>query len=57
VFLSDRVIVMSPRPGRIKSIVDIDLPRPRHGSARDEKSFFQHVVELRNVLKFETGWQ
>jgi sulfonate transport system ATP-binding protein len=29
VFLSDRVVVMAPRPGRIQTIVDIDLPRPR----------------------------
>jgi NitT/TauT family transport system ATP-binding protein len=29
VFLSDRVIVMTPRPGRIAEIIDIDLPRPR----------------------------
>jgi sulfonate transport system ATP-binding protein len=28
IFLSDRVIVMSPRPGRIREIVTIDLPRP-----------------------------
>jgi nitrate ABC transporter ATP-binding subunit len=34
VFLSDRIVVMDPRPGRIRTIIDVDLPRPRErGSA------------------------
>jgi NitT/TauT family transport system ATP-binding protein len=32
VLLADRVVVMTPRPGRIKKIVDIDLPRPRNAA-------------------------
>ncbi|HMA13156.1 MAG TPA: ABC transporter ATP-binding protein, partial [Kiloniellaceae bacterium] len=36
VFLSTRVVVMSPRPGRIAGIVDVDLPHPRAVETREE---------------------
>lgn len=39
VLLSDRVVVMSPRPGRIRRIITIDLPRPRHLSVRSDPRF------------------
>jgi sulfonate transport system ATP-binding protein len=32
VFLGDRVVVMQPNPGRIRRVLDIDLPRPRNRS-------------------------
>ncbi|WP_311970621.1 ABC transporter ATP-binding protein [Pseudomonas baltica] len=43
IFLSDRVAVMTQRPGRIKEIFDIDLPRPRAPGLRNTHAF----VELR----------
>jgi len=51
VFLSDRVVVMSPRPGRIEAIVDIDLPRPRDVKAREDPRFFALATEVRERLR------
>jgi NitT/TauT family transport system ATP-binding protein len=39
VFLSDRVIVMTPRPGRIDQVIDVDLPRPRTLAIRESPRF------------------
>jgi NitT/TauT family transport system ATP-binding protein len=39
VLLSDRVVVMSPRPGRIERIIDVTLPRPRGLEARNSRAF------------------
>jgi NitT/TauT family transport system ATP-binding protein len=47
VLLSDRVVVMSPRPGRIADIVDNDLPRPRGAHTRSEARFVEHVEHIR----------
>ena len=50
VFLSTRVVVMSPRPGRIASIVDVDLgERTEH--TRDDAGFFKLVTEVREALR------
>jgi NitT/TauT family transport system ATP-binding protein len=51
VFLSTRVVVMSPRPGRIAGIVPIDLPRPRTADTREEPRFFELVTEVRELLR------
>jgi len=39
VFLSDRVVVMTPRPGKIDEVIDIDLPRPRTLAMRETPAF------------------
>jgi NitT/TauT family transport system ATP-binding protein len=50
VFLSTRVVVMSPRPGRIAGIVDVDLPYPRTVDTREEPRFFELVTAVRERL-------
>jgi NitT/TauT family transport system ATP-binding protein len=51
VFLSTRVVVMSPRPGRITGIVEIDLPQPRNADTREEPHFFELVTRVRDTLR------
>ena len=51
VFLSNRVVVMSPRPGRISTIVEIDLPYPRLFETRETPRYFQKVNEVRELLR------
>ncbi len=51
VYLSSRVVVMSPRPGRISEIIDIDLPRPRGSETRDLDQFFQLTSRVRHSLR------
>ena len=50
VFLGDRVIVMTPRPGKVADIVNIDLPRPRTTAVRDGSQFISYVKEIRKSL-------
>jgi NitT/TauT family transport system ATP-binding protein len=50
VFLSTRVVVMSPRPGRISDVVAIDLPQPRTATTREEPRFFELVTKVREAL-------
>lgn len=51
VFLSSKVIVMSPRPGRIKEILDIDLGYPRTVEIRNNPEFIEYSKYLREVLE------
>ncbi|MBM4421611.1 MAG: ABC transporter ATP-binding protein, partial [Chloroflexi bacterium] len=50
VFLADRVVVMSPRPGKIEEILEIDLPRPRHLSIRETPEFGKYTSEIRRLF-------
>jgi NitT/TauT family transport system ATP-binding protein len=50
VFLSDRVVVMTPRPGKIDRIIDIDLPRPRTLALRETPRFAQYSREILDIF-------
>lgn len=50
VFLSDRVLVMTSRPSRVREIIDIDLPRPRTLKMTTEPAFSRYVAHIRELL-------
>jgi NitT/TauT family transport system ATP-binding protein len=51
VYLADRVVVMSPRPGRITSVIDVDLGGRRSVETREHVTFFRKVTEVREALR------
>jgi NitT/TauT family transport system ATP-binding protein len=50
IFLSDRVVVMSSSPGRVQTVVTIDLPRPRALSVQGTPEFAAYVSHLRGLF-------
>jgi NitT/TauT family transport system ATP-binding protein len=53
--LADRVLVMSYRPGRVKRIVDIDLPRPRTSEIVSSEAFGRYVAQIWSDLREEAS--
>jgi len=51
VLLSDKIIVMTPRPGRVQAIIDIDLPRPRTPAIAESDAFMGLVLEVKRTLR------
>lgn len=50
ILLSDRIVVMSARPGRIVGTVEVDLPRPRTEAIRESAAFYRYENDLRRTL-------
>jgi NitT/TauT family transport system ATP-binding protein len=51
VYLADRVVVMSPRPGRITGVIEVALGRDRGELTREATEFFERVTEVREALR------
>lgn len=51
VFLSNRVVVMTARPGKIKDVIEINLPQPRVFETREEPAYFDYVIKVRESLR------
>ena len=50
VYLSTKIVVMSPRPGRIVKIIDSPLPNDRHLTLRDTQAFMDVAHAVREAL-------
>jgi NitT/TauT family transport system ATP-binding protein len=53
--LSDRILVMTYRPGRVKRIVEIDLPRPRSSDIVSSEAFGRYVAQIWSDLREEAS--
>ncbi|ADU29572.1 ABC transporter ATP-binding protein [Evansella cellulosilytica] len=51
IFLSDRIFVLSPHPGRLSSVVEVPLPRPRTADMRQSPDFYELISRIRNLFE------
>jgi NitT/TauT family transport system ATP-binding protein len=51
VLLSDRIVVMTPRPGQVKAVIEVDLARPRSLALLGEPRFGQLAAQIRALLR------
>jgi NitT/TauT family transport system ATP-binding protein len=54
VFLADRVVVMSPRPGRISEVVEVGLGE-RNDDTRESPDFYAAITTVREALRGRLG--
>jgi NitT/TauT family transport system ATP-binding protein len=55
IFLADRVLVMTPRPGRLARVFEIGLPRPRTIEMTFEPEFIALIQEIKRTVESGTG--
>jgi NitT/TauT family transport system ATP-binding protein len=55
IFLADRIVVMSARPGRIASVYNVDIPRPRSVDIQMQPDFIARVMEIKTRIDHQRG--
>ena len=55
IFLADRIVVMSARPGRVASVYDVDIPRPRAVEIQTQPDFIARVMEIKTRIDHQRG--
>ncbi len=53
IYLSDRIVIMTPRPGKINEIIDVDLDRPRHRGGVDFLAMRKKILQLFELAQAE----
>ncbi len=51
IFLSDRIVLLKPRPGRLAEVIDVDLPRPRNSIIQGHPNFIKLREDIRQKLR------
>lgn len=51
VFLSSHIVVMTARPGKIREVIEVDLPYPRDSETRETEGFFELTTWVREALR------
>jgi NitT/TauT family transport system ATP-binding protein len=57
VFLSTRIVVMTPRPGKIETVIPVGLPHPRNFETRETPEFFAIATQVREALRKGHGYE
>lgn len=50
ILLADKIIVMTPRPGRVKEVIDINLPRPRNMEVKESQEFMRYRKHITGLF-------
>jgi NitT/TauT family transport system ATP-binding protein/sulfonate transport system ATP-binding protein len=53
IYLSDRIVIMTPRPGKISKVIDVDLPRPRHRGGGEFLAMRRSILQFFELAQAE----